>query len=84
MDYRTVTDSAGITATYVPIENVPVNSEVVGGWRPYPVVRQIDQDGDRYRLVLMDGGKNVFGEWQRRGTEVPIIFPSDYKPSVAR
>ncbi len=72
-----VTDSAGVTADYIAIEDVPVGATVVGGWKPYPVVHGVERktrDGVFYRLwfgPMFEEGSHR-GEWQPAGTPVPV------------
>lgn len=65
---RRHTDSAGVTADYVSIEEVRPGDEVVGGWLPWPIVRRVEVGPGAARMHFDHGP----GGWQPRGMPVPI------------
>lgn len=70
-DCYLVTDSAGITAMYTPIERVKRGDEITEGWKPWPVVSSVEIDGEYARMIF---GPNHVGQWHPFGTRVPVLL----------
>ena len=65
-------DSAGVRASYLPIELVPPGVEVVEAWEPFAVVERVEHEDDRFRLHLVGG---YAGGWCPRGEQIPVRMP---------
>lgn len=69
--YGPFTDSAGVSVIYTPIEDVKPGSGVVGGWDPPAVVRRVEIESYRARLVYDHGTT----EWFPLGEAIPVARP---------
>lgn len=61
-----VTDSAGVTVRYTPIEDLRPGDVVILGWRT--TVGEVECDGDRCRVRWEDGG---WDQWNPVGSPMP-------------
>lgn len=71
--YERVTDSAGVTCEYRPVEDLHPGDTVIIGWRS--IVERVEIDGDRARIYWK--GWEHPDQWNPLGTRVPVEVLSD-------
>jgi hypothetical protein len=66
--YERVTDSAGVTCDYKPVEDIKPGDVVIVGWRS--TVERVEIDGDRAR-IYWEGFEHP-DQWNPLGTRLPV------------
>jgi hypothetical protein len=66
-------DSAGVSASYLPLNLVPAGVEIVEAWEPYLVVERVEQKGYRARMHFVGGH---VGGWCSPTDLVPVRVPT--------